>query len=409
MTRNYSILLLLASTLYAAQGPVHKSLRAYAMGNAFVAVAEDKDAVYYNPAGLNLINRLGNYEKYPELGYYPNNFIDARISTGVNLPVSQGYQAYKLGMDAAHVYKNATRDPNAGQSVILDTVGNHPELSDKLMAFDQRTFPVGVKQDFEFAVPHFGGSIWLDATVSPYLETGIITPGVGIDTAYVDAVAQAAIGFGIGERWSVGIGYKGVKREYMPRMKTSLLEFQSAIDTIKSESDLIKSDVSKVSTVGHAIELGGMYQWKREVRLGASLRNLFIVPMGEESITPNLTTGIVYSPRRLQRNTGFYRKVNFAADYEDIFNNDRNYKFFSHLNIGMECDQVLLGIPNYPSIRFLKARGGVGFKGGYPTAGFALEVMRFVEVEATTWAEELGYYTGAVENRYWVVQASIGI
>ena len=37
-----------ASVLFAAKGPNHKSLRAYSMGNAHIAVVDDKEAIYYN-------------------------------------------------------------------------------------------------------------------------------------------------------------------------------------------------------------------------------------------------------------------------------------------------------------------------------------------------------------------------
>src|SRR5947207_3263057 len=83
-------LLGLASFASAAQAPQHKSLRPLAMGNAFVAVVDDKDALYYNPAGLNLINRLGNAARRPSLASYPRNRLDARISPmGVAAPAQE--------------------------------------------------------------------------------------------------------------------------------------------------------------------------------------------------------------------------------------------------------------------------------------------------------------------------------
>lgn len=404
--------LTLVSFSAAAKGPTHKSLRAYAMGNAFVAVAEDKDAVYYNPAGLNMMNRLGNYEKDPELGYYVHNMFDARVSLGLDLPVSEANAAYELGTDFQRVYNNADEasqnSPN-GDNYLVDSLGAHPELADRLNEFDRLPINIGTKFDMELAMPHFGGAIWLDGAIAPYVEGGVITPAAGLDTAYMDFVAQAAVGWSIGERWSVGVGYKIAQRAYLEEAQVSLLEFEESQDSLMDQIDREREDAMDFSTFGHAVEFGALYQWKREVRLGASVRNLFVKQIREEEITPNLTTGIAYSPRRLQRNTGFYRKVNFAADYEDMLNNDKNYKFFSHLNFGVEVDQVILGIPNWPSLRVLKVRGGVGFKGGYPTAGAAVEVLRILELEACTWAEEAGYFTGEEENRFWVAQISVGL
>lgn len=408
-------LLLLAtfsSFSLAAKGPIHKSLRAYSMGNAFVAVVDDKDAVYYNPAGLNMLNRLGNYEKDPELGYYVHNMFDARFSLGLDVPVDEARAAYDLGRDFQSLYNNANQDTKespTGENGLIDSLGQHPELADRLNQFDRLPINIGTKLDMELAMPHFGGAIWMDGAFAPYIEGGVITPAAGLDTAYMDLVAQAAVGWSIGERWSVGVGYKMAQRAYLNEEQVSILEYEESQDSVLEQIDRERSNVQDISTIGHAVEFGALYQWKREVRLGASVRNIFIRPLREEEITPNLTAGIAYSPRRLQRNTGFYRKVNFAADFEDMLNNDRNYKFFSHLNFGVEVDQVLLGIPNWPSLRILKVRGGVGFKGGYPTAGAAIEVLRIAEVEVCTWAEEAGYFTGAEENRYWIAQLSFGL
>lgn len=64
----------------AAAGPQYRSLRAQSMGNAFVAVVDNKDALYYNPAGLNLINALGNSSARPGLANYPRTRVNARVN-----------------------------------------------------------------------------------------------------------------------------------------------------------------------------------------------------------------------------------------------------------------------------------------------------------------------------------------
>ena len=79
----FFLIFVLAVASFAAKAPTHHSLRAEAMGNAHVALVDDKEAIYFNYAGLSQINRLGNYEKRPEQGYYPRNFIgDMRLNLG---------------------------------------------------------------------------------------------------------------------------------------------------------------------------------------------------------------------------------------------------------------------------------------------------------------------------------------
>lgn len=58
--------LCLVSFAFALRAPTHHSLRAEAMGNAHVAVVDDKEAIYFNYAGLTQINKLGNYDKFPK-------------------------------------------------------------------------------------------------------------------------------------------------------------------------------------------------------------------------------------------------------------------------------------------------------------------------------------------------------
>ena len=111
----------------------------------------------------------------------------------------------------------------------------------------------------------------------------------------------------------------------------------------------------------------------------------------------------------MNSNTGFGRKFNVAVDFADMFNADKNYKFMSHLNFGFEIEQTLLAIPGLNNeIRFVSLRLAGGFRGGYPSAGIGIEVLRFFSFEAATWGEERGYYTGQDENRIYMVQASIG-
>jgi len=406
----HSALLLasLAISVHAIKGPSHKSLRALGMGNAFVAVVDDKEAIYYNPAGLNLINRLGNYKLDPERGYYPNNFLDMRLNLGVQGPAQTILDAYRLGNRVTDILDNASE--SEGQNPVLDSLSNHPELADDINQFDRLPIAIGSKIDMELAFHNFGGAIWVDAGVAPYVDGGVIMPFAGVDTFYVDAVMQGAFAFSPMENLSVGMGYKMAQRAFLNQFEVSALEWEKAQDSLENKFEETRDNVTDLGTIGHALEFGALYQLTREVRVGGSLRNLFLTELAGESITPDLTLGIAASPRHLQRNTAFARKVNFACDFADILNNDRNYKFFSHLNFGMEIEQVLLAVPSIAlqDLRALKARIGAGFRGGYYTASAALEVLRVVELEVATWAEETGYYTGQQEKRFYMVQVGLG-
>lgn len=96
----------LATAVFAAKAPTHHSMRGESMGNAHVAVVDDKEAIYYNYAGLSQINRLGNYEKRPEQGYYPRNFLgDARFNLGGAGPFETYFSTYNVAKDLQALYQ----------------------------------------------------------------------------------------------------------------------------------------------------------------------------------------------------------------------------------------------------------------------------------------------------------------
>jgi hypothetical protein len=400
--------LLLASSVFAARGPQFNSLRAHSMGGAFVAVVDDKDALYYNPAGLNLINRLGNYEMDPERGYYAPNAADFRLfSVYVNGGVGDLYQGYEdlcapkgvsdfvwrviamgftwfPGVDSKYTwsYANDRFKPcpyvskmipggldHAGDmetDEILDTLKNHPEVTEKIKTLVGRPLRAGLQVSvLELALHNFGFGMWLNTTATGSVKSGLLVPTLGYEDIFVDAVAQVGVGFEPAKNWSGGIGFKLVKRlkergfDYYP------LDYEASNDTLekrlkKYKDWFDKDSLWKTSFYDYAIDLGVLYQIRRDVRLGASMRNIFFGKLAGDDITPDLTVGVAYSPLFLQNNWLWDRKVNFAFDYADILNDDRNYKFFSHINFGMEIEQVV-----FPGVA--RGRVALGFEGGYYT------------------------------------------
>ncbi len=407
-------LLLCVGVTFAAQGPRHKSLRAYAMGNAHVAIVDDKEAIYYNYAGLSQMGKLGNYEKYPETGYYPGNFLDVRLNVGFAGPLDEANDIYHTIDDVRNLYDAAEEDVEkfGGTTVeraFADSLANHPGLTKKINKYDRLLFTLMAKFDAELAFHNFGGSIWVDGNAAPFIDGGIIVPFIGVDSFYVDAVAQMGGALGITENFSVGAGLKLAKRQTVQSVRIDASNFGFVGDTLEERLDDAWSDFAEFKNIGFGMDLGVLYRASREVRLGASCNNIFFTELDGERILPNLTVGMAYSPRFFNRNTAFSRKVNLALDYENALSREHNYKTLSHLNFGLEIEQVLLAFPGYnDNFRILKLRLSGGFHGGYPSAGVALEMLRFIEVEFATWGEERGYYTGQNEDRIYMAQVSLG-
>lgn len=405
-------LLLAAESAQAYATMKHKSLRPLAMGNAYVALALDKEALHFNPAGLAMMNLVGNYNKRPDLGYLPRNFFDARTSVGLAI---QG-PSYSEAMQGYRFYQNHSKTFNELQGTestqIPAVLASDSNFYNDFMFLDRRTLGFGPHIDLELAFPHFGGTIWTDTKVEPFVDAGVIVPGVGIRKVEAQINAEANLAFSATKNVFWGGGIKFTQGAELTNMEIGIDNAASIQDTLTEKLQTVTDNAANIDKIGTAVDLGVLYQWQRDIRLGASLQDFYLGKFMDSSVTPDLSLGIAYSPRRLQKNSNYGRSVNFALDFADLLNSDRGYKFFSKVNFGMEVEQVLLAFPYVrwaSDLRAIKVRGGVGFKGGYWSAGGGLELLRIFTLEAATWAEERGYVTGQNGERYYAFNIGIGL
>jgi len=369
---------LLFTFAHSAKGPQYHSLRVHGMGGAFVAVADNKDALYYNPAGLNLIGRLGNFEKNPDMGYMPFSQSEVRMfSTTIFLPgkeidtVIDACGAPTLGKIIKKVllfdfgYFGDVKWCPAYSDIVpdneedwKDSLDAHPDLAENMRRLNRSSLDIGTQINFlEIAVHNFGFSGWINAAAAPWVDVGIIVPIFGYEPVQIDAVGQAAFAFSPIDEWSVGAGLKVAKRYRQPAFNFKPgLDFEGAknIDDTKLDTTGIHDFEDRWNNFGDdlldaetafGLDLGVLYQITREIRLGTSVRNIFFGELGGESITPNWSIGAMASPMILQSNSAFARKVNFAIDYVDILDGTVTEKFTSHLNLGAEIDQVAIPSP----------------------------------------------------------------
>ena len=388
----------LASGLaWGRSGPEHRTLRPLAMGNAFVAVVDDKDAMHYNPAGLNLMGRLGNKSRRPEMSRYPLDKFDMHMDfLGTALPVSEA-------LDILDFYQT-----HQGSFSNRSDLQNDTSLISDLSKFDRLPVKVAVLHGGEMAFHNFGMAYWADAQLAPYADVGVLIPQAGIQFMQLDIVGQIAGATSyFDNRLSVGLGYRMAKREEMGSFQIALTDLSnqegrnSVNEAIQDSVDEKLKEFADLGAIGHAVDAGVLWQQTRDLRLGAAVANLGMI-LNHEPVTPKFTMGLAYSPMRLESNGRWKRKINFALDLEDLFNNDRNYKALNKVNCGAEWEQTLI-----PWV--LKGRLAAGVKGGYPTAGLGGTLLTVFHYEFATWAEEAGYYTGQIEDRYYVMKFGVGI
>jgi len=381
---------------HAVSGPEYRSLRALSMGNAFVAVVDNKDALYYNPAGLNLINALGNPSARPGLAAYPRTRLNARVNAvGMAVPLETMNDFFTFYKNHKEAFKGDDSAFRADETFFED-----------LNPLDRQAIDFSYMNGIEFAMHNYGGAVWVDAQAAPYADVGILIPQAGIETIQLDAVAQVAAARGfLNNRLAAGVGYRLANRQIVKDFQVSTTDLATdggkpVQDQVLDTLDAKFSNFSDISSWGHGIDLGALWQQTSWLRFGASVQNLGMY-LNNEFVTPEFTVGAAITPPLLSSGGAFPRKVNIGVDFEDMFNSERNYKLFNKINFGAEVEQYLWW--------FASARVAGGFKGGYWTGGLGLGLFTAVHIEAASWAEEAGVYTGQIEDRYWAFRVGIGI
>jgi hypothetical protein len=353
--------------------------------------------MHYNLAGLNLMGRLGNGNLRPAMQRYPLDKFDMHMDfLGTAIPVDDALDILKFYQD----HEKSFQDMNSLQQ--------DSSLVSDLSAFDRRPVKVAVLHGGELAMHNFGMAYWADAQISPFADVGVLLPQAGVESITLDIVGQIAGAYSyLDDRLSVGLGYRLAKREEVGNFQVALTDLadesgrKTVQEAIQDTVDEKMKEMGDLSTLGHGMDAGVLWQQTSDIRFGASIQNLFMV-LNHKAVTPDLTVGVAYSPMFLENNGRWKRKINFAFDYEDAINSDRNYKPLNKFNLGAEWEQVLI-----PWV--LKGRLSVGMKGGYPTAGLGGTLFTIFHYEAATWAEEGGYYTGQLEDRYYVMKFGVGI
>ena len=388
-------LLLLAALVFGRSGPNPSSYRALAMGNAAVAIVDDKDALYYNPAGLAQINALGNASSRPDLAAYPRDRMDLRLDVGISGPLSDGFDIW----DVYTTHRQTFKHPD-------DNLSGDDSLEADIVPFDKKPLNIGLTAGTVFAMHDFGVALWENSKLVSYVDGGILAPQFGIQTVQVDAVFQIAGAHGfMDDKLSIGVGYRLANREELKNIIISggdLIDQDKLDQTIEDYKDSLraKNNYSDLGSYGHGLDLGALWQQDPTLRFGAALQNLGMVLDGE-LVTPKFTVGTAYTPSMLQSGGKMSRKINLALDLEDLLNHERNYKFLSKVNFGAEVEQNLWWIAS------LRLSGG--FKGGYWTAGAGLGLLKSLHIEAVSWSEETGYYTGQSEDRHFAVNIALGV
>jgi hypothetical protein len=332
---------------------LHRGVRPLGMGGAFTAVADDENALFYNPAGLSEISTL-------QLGIF-NPLIEASKGTIDMLNDAQDTDFDDIG---------ETTD------FLRDYVGEHeharvalfPHVGFNVFGFGAMVGGIGqAAVDLEVRNP-----VWPEAHIDMVVDTGLVG-GAGGRLPLTGLRAGASI--------------KMISRD-------SLEEVYTATDIAADDFDS-RFDDDQNSGSGVSLDLGAIYTlpWVQaaDLDVGLAIQNVPSMDMGDAR---DIDT---------QANLGFALKKQFlkfrllgAVDYMDVtkaIGEDEDFGKRLHMGVEFQLPVVL-------SVR-------AGLNQGYYTLGATADVWIF-QFDVATYGEEVGSYAGQREDRRYLGQITIG-
>ncbi|MEW6380485.1 MAG: hypothetical protein AB1611_12885 [bacterium] len=345
-----TILLLAAGSVQAKEMPSFwKGVRPLGMGGAFTAIADDHNALFCNPAGL---------DKVPHWSFA---VLNPMIEIGEN-----GQELYE---DIQDTDFDKTEEVTA---LLRKHMGEHQHVRTSL-------FPHFVKRHFGFGVLGQGA---IDAEINnpqyPEVDAGALVDVAG--------VGGAGFGFLQDHALRVGITAKYIQRQ---RLQETYTPAQIASDDFDQR---IEDDTLDGSGIG--FDLGTLYTFPVFLKPSVALviQNLGGTSLGDAGQIPqqiNLGTGLNYEKGIIS--------VNAGLDLMDITKNvnDDEHDLFRRLHMGAES-----WIANRLALR-------LGLYQGYASIGIGLNLW-VLKLDYANYAEEIGAYAGQRADRRHVVQLSLG-
>ena len=329
----------------------YKGLRPLGMGGAFTAVADDENAIFYNPAGLNKIEGFGGLDlvnPYVELSKYTAEFlIDLRDVEDAETDSEQAALVSDL------------MERWMGRHFHLRT-GAFPNLT-------VHNFGIGVL-----------GQGYFDGEVHNFLGSDAVSIRAGYDIAGVMSLAYGLFDQTI----QIGVTGKAIRRKIIDRDYTG--------------ADLVNMDGISIEDAragtGIGADAGVIINLPLPLKpsIGATIQNIGDIDLKEAGmIERQVNVGVA-----LQPDLGI-GTLTLAVDMMDAGKNLGSDKDTAkRLHAGAEL-----------KLRILSVRAGISQ--GYPTAGLTLDLW-IVKFGYAYYVEEIGAYAGQRPDYRHLAQLSIG-
>ena len=389
----------IVSLSFAADEKVFiKGARPLGMGGAFIAVADDENAFFYNPAGisqrrvyllafpLNLAARMDS-ETYDVVDFREKNYDDLKNFSDL----------YNDGK--AQDLIDEINGKMAGKTAnVYMALFNPAFISERIESYNQNYFNFGAGI-FSYAKLDDGFLEDLPVPFSYYNYN--ITVAAAVPVSYR---VSSLKGIGLPGSLSLGVNFKYI------------LRYRSY--DIASLVDLSEDDYKTPEFLGQGFgaDFGAIYHLNDNFNLGLHVTDIFATPVkyekrgGDDSlpdsynslILPEINIGFAFSPSKIF-GVDFKKRFILAADLRNI--TDENEKLVNlplkHLHLGCEY-------------RFAPLAFRAGYNSGYPSVGFGIESNyvqfsyafygenseRYLQQQETSWRHEInlsliiGYYNG---------------
>lgn len=321
--------------------------RPLGMGGAFTAVADDENALFYNPAGLDRVEEWG--------------------MAIVNPLVEVGEKGYRFYRDSQDADLDDTREV---VDLLRDYLGEY-------IHYRAALFPHFVMKHLAFGVLGQG-----NVNVEPHNQA---FPEAEVN-AFGTVGAHLGVGYGFfGDRLRLGAGVKYLKAYRLEQIYTAA---DIAADNF---DDRVEDDVDRGSGIG--FDAGAMYTFPVALRptVAAVIQNIADTDLGAAGELPqqvNLGVSVGHDFSWLTL-TG-------AADWVDVNTQlGTDDDFFKRLHLGIEAR-----LPKVLSVR-------TGLYQGYASFGATVDLW-ILKLDYATYAEEIGSGAGVRADRRHVFQASLG-
>lgn len=345
--------LVVYSASYAADISRHfTGIRPLGMGGAFTAVANDENALFYNPAGLDRVEK------------FSFALINPYAQVGEN------------GLDAFEDFSDADMDKT---SEVADVLRKHMGKNINLKV---AAMPYFVKH-------RFGLSLLGQA------EANFEARNPAFPEMKVDTKASGSVNVGYGRQvlksklkdrgeFRVGFGLKFVHMERLSRIYTS------ADIASNNFEDTLDDDLMKGSGLG--FDLGTMYTFNTKFKptVALAVNDFTDTDMGDAGEIPQTLNFGVSATHKLA-----FVDLTAAFDWRDITANaGEDSDVFKRLHMGLEAKMPILTLRT-------------GLYQGYGSFGASIN-FKLLKLEYANYAEELGSFAGQKVDRRHVAQISLG-